>query len=208
MTIVVKNLIGIFCIALLAPLGSEAGAQTTGTASATTGTATGSGGGIYSIPVEPMSASDSGTSATTLEPYKGKVMLIVNVASKCGYTKQYTGLQALYEKYKDEGLVVLGFPSNDFKGQEPGTEAEIVEFCRGEYGVTFPLFAKVKVTGDDKAPLYKYLTEGDHAGKGEVSWNFNKYLVDRQGDVVAHYESKVKPEDPVLDAQIQLLLKQ
>lgn len=191
-----KNLIGIFCIATFGAVSSAAQAQTTSTT-----------GAIYDIPVEPMNVEDSGTSATALEPYRGKVMLIVNVASKCGYTKQYSGLEELYQKYKERGLVVLGFPSNDFKGQEPGTEEEIVEFCRGRYGVSFPLFAKISVTGDDKAPLYKYLTEGDHAGKGEVSWNFNKYLVDRNGKVVAHFESKVTPEDPTLVTQIEQLLE-
>lgn len=159
---------------------------------------------IYELPVQPMEK--DGVVAATLGKYKGKVLLIVNVASKCGYTKQYAGLEALYSKYKDKGLVVLGFPSNDFKGQEPGTEQEIVEFCTARYGVTFPLYAKVKVTGADKAPLYKYLTEGDHAGKSEVSWNFNKYLVDRSGKVVAHYESKVAPDDAALVAEIEKLL--
>ena len=171
-----------------------AGAETTGTKQS-----------IYDIPVEPMKA-DGGTDAKSLAPYKGKVLLIVNVASKCGYTKQYEGLQNLQDKYKDRGFTVLGFPSNDFKGQEPGTEQEIVEFCRSTYGVNFPLFAKIHVKGDEKAPLYKYLTEGDHPGKGEVGWNFNKYLVDKEGNVVAHYESKVRPEDPALNAQIEQLL--
>lgn len=162
---------------------------------------------VYDVSVEPMSLDDA-TSVTSLKAYEGQVILIVNVASKCGYTKQYEGLEALYKKYKDQGFVVLGFPSNDFKEQEPGSEEEIVEFCRGVYGVSFPLFAKVHVTGEDKAPLYKYLTEGNHPGKGEVTWNFNKYLVGRDGRVVAHFESKVTPEDPVLDSQIKLLLAQ
>ena len=181
-------------VGIIGAMTTQADAQTTATK-----------GAIYEIPVQPMKA-DGGTSATSLEPYKGKVMLIVNVASKCGYTKQYTGLEALYDKYKDQGLVVLGFPSNDFKGQEPGTEAEILEFCKSTYDVSFPLFGKVTVTGQDKAPLYRYLTEGDHAGKGEVTWNFNKYLVDREGNIVAHYESKVKPEDPLFVAKIEELL--
>ena len=159
---------------------------------------------IYQLPVQPMEK--DGPVALTLGKFKGKVLLIVNVASKCGYTKQYAGLQALYEKYHTRGLVVLGFPSNNFKGQEPGTEQEILEFCTGTYGVTFPLFAKVKVTGSEKAPLYKYLTEGDHPGKGEVSWNFNKFLVDRHGKVIAHYESKVAPDDPAFIAQVEKLL--
>ncbi|MGI8908864.1 MAG: glutathione peroxidase [Candidatus Sumerlaeaceae bacterium] len=149
---------------------------------------------IYDIPIEPMKA-DGGSSATSLQPYKGNVMLIVNVASKCGFTPQYQGLEALHRKYKDQGLAVLGFPSNDFKQQEPGSEAEIVQFCRSKYDVTFPLFAKVKVTGADKAPLYQYLTEGEHPGKAEVRWNFNKWLVGRDGKIIAHYDSKVKPDD-------------
>lgn len=159
---------------------------------------------LYDIPVQPMAV--NGTSSTTLSQYKGKVLLIVNVASKCGFTKQYAGLEALNEKYKDRGLVVVGFPSNDFKGQEPGTEQEIVEFCKATYGVSFPLYAKIHVKGDEKAPLYKYLTEGDHPGKGEIGWNFNKFLVDRQGNVVAHYESKVTPESPELVTELETLL--
>jgi glutathione peroxidase len=157
---------------------------------------------IYEIPVEPMKA-EGGATGTSLAQYKGKVLLIVNVASKCGYTPQYTGLEALYRKYKDQGLVVVGFPSNDFKEQEPGTEQEIVQFCKTKYDVTFPLYAKVKVKGADKAALYRYLTEGDHAGKAEVGWNFNKYLVGRDGKVIAHYDSKVKPDDAALTAEIE-----
>lgn len=162
---------------------------------------------VYDIPIEPMQVADA-TTVTSLAEYKGKVLLIVNVASKCGYTKQYEGLEALYRKYKDDGLVVIGFPSNDFRGQEPGTEAEILEFCRGVYGVTFPLFAKVNIVEDHKSPIYKYLTEGDHPARNEVSWNFNKFLIDRNGKPVAHFESKVTPEDLELNARIQLLLAQ
>jgi len=161
---------------------------------------------VYDIPVEPMKESGAGTNAKSLGEFKGKVLLVVNVASKCGFTKQYTGLEALYRKYKDQGLVIVGFPSNDFKGQEPGTEAEIVEFCKSKYDVTFPLFAKVTVTGANKSPLYKYLTEGDHPGKAEVGWNFNKYLVGRDGKVIAHYPSKVTPEDSNLVSAIEAAL--
>lgn len=160
---------------------------------------------IYAFPVEPMKA-DGGSTATTLAPYKGKVLLIVNVASKCGYTRQYEGLEALYQKYKDRGLVVLGFPSNDFKEQEPGTEQEIVTFCKSRYGVTFPLFAKIRVKGEEKAPLYKYLTEGEHPGKSEVAWNFNKYLVARNGQVLGYYPSKVEPDAPELVSMIERAL--
>ncbi len=165
-------------------------------------TQTSSAEDVYTLPISPSTAAGS-TTHTTLGPYKGKVMLIVNVASKCGYTKQYEGLEALHKKYSDQGLVVVGFPSNDFKGQEPGTDAEIAEFCTATYGVTFPIFGKIVVKGEGQAPLYKYLTEGDHPGKSEVGWNFNKYLVGRDGKVIAHYESKVAPESPELDEAIQ-----
>jgi glutathione peroxidase len=159
-------------------------------------------GSIYSIPVEPMKAS-GGAQDKTLAPYKGKVMLIVNVASKCGYTPQYKGLEELHQKYKDKGLAVLGFPSNDFKQQEPGSEDEILQFCKTTYNVTFPIFAKVVVKGADKAPLYKYLTEGEHKGKAEVGWNFNKWLIGKDGTVIAHYDSKMKPDDAALTQAIE-----
>lgn len=171
----------------------------------TTATAAGQNQGspIYDIPVEPMQAGIGGTQAKSLREYKGKVLLIVNVASKCGRTPQYEDLQALFEKYKDRGLMVLGFPSNDFKEQEPGSEKEIVEFCKANYGVTFPLFAKVVIKGEQKSPLYKYLQEGNHPGRAEVDWNFSKYLVGRDGKVVAHYPSKTVPDDPELIAAIE-----
>lgn len=131
-----------------------------------------------------------------LSSYKGKVALIVNVASKCGYTPQYTDLQALYEKYKAKGFVVLGFPSNDFGGQEPGSDKEIKTFCETNFNVKFPLFDKGPVKGETKQPLYKFLTEesGD-TYKGEIGWNFEKFLVDKEGHVVGRYKSKVKPMD-------------
>ena len=123
-----------------------------------------------------------GTPAT-LGQYEGEVLLLVNVASKCGYTKQYAGLEALYEKYKDEGLVVLGFPANNFGGQEPGTNEEILAFCTGTFNVTFPMFAKISVKGDDIHPLYAYLTgaETNPDFAGDIKWNFNKFLVNRTG---------------------------
>ena len=131
-----------------------------------------------------------------LSSYKGKVALIVNTASKCGYTGQYRDLQALYAKYKDKGFVILGFPSNDFGGQEPGTNKEIKTFCEVNFNVKFPLFDKGPVKGEQKQPLYKYLTEqaGD-AYKGEIGWNFEKFLVDKDGHVIGRYKSKVKPMD-------------
>jgi glutathione peroxidase len=132
-----------------------------------------------------------------LSQYQGKVVLIVNVASKCGYTPQYKGLEALYEKYKDKGLVVLGVPANDFGGQEPGSDQEMAKFCTDKYGVTFPMLAKVPtIVGGDKVPLYKHLTskETDPKFAGEVKWNFTKFLIGRNGEIVNRFESKVKPE--------------
>lgn len=146
---------------------------------------------------------------TPLAAYKGKVILMVNVASKCGYTPQYTGLQALYEKYKDRGLVILGFPANNFGAQEPGTDAEIKTFCSTKYSVTFPMFSKVSVKGDDTTPLYQYLTrDANPAVAGEVKWNFTKFLVDKHGKVVGRFEPAVTPESAEMSAAIEKLLKQ
>lgn len=144
-----------------------------------------------------------------LSKYNGKVVLMVNVASKCGYTKQYTGLQALYEKYKDKGLVVLGVPSNDFGGQEPGSETEIKTFCSTKYNVSFPMTSKMPVkNGDTQNPLYRYLSEKAANGvlDAKVAWNFNKFLIGKDGKVIAHYESKVAPEDPGLAKAIETAL--
>jgi len=144
-----------------------------------------------------------------LSQFKGKVLLLVNVASKCGYTPQYAGLEALYEKYKDQGLVVVGFPANNFGSQEPGTNAEIKTFCTRNYKVTFPMYAKVSVKGDDKTPLYHYLTEeANPATTGDIRWNFTKFLVGRNGKVVARFESKVKPDDGELVAAVEKELNQ
>jgi glutathione peroxidase len=143
-----------------------------------------------------------------LADYKGKVVLIVNVASKCGLTPQYAGLEALYEKHAPQGLVVLGFPANNFGGQEPGTNDEIKAFCTGKYDVTFPMFAKISVKGDDIHPLYKSLTTQPAPIGGDVQWNFQKYLVDRSGNVVAMFGPKTMPDDAALTAKIEELLKQ
>ena len=146
---------------------------------------------------------------TSLGEYKGKVVLMVNVASKCGLTPQYTALQSLYEKYKDQGLVVLGFPANNFAGQEPGTNEEIKSFCSLKYNVTFPMFSKVSVKGEDTAPLYQYLTQmANPAVVGEIKWNFTKFLVDRNGKVVARFEPKVTPDSPEFVQSVENLLKQ
>lgn len=140
-----------------------------------------------------------------LEDYEGNVVLIVNVASKCGLTPQYTDLQKLYEEYKGKGLVVLGFPCNQFLSQEPGSEADIKQFCSTKYNVSFPLFSKVDVNGDNAAPIYKYLTSKDvePKGKGAVSWNFEKFLIDREGNLVNRFEPKTKPTDPAIVKAIE-----
>ncbi|RMH34693.1 MAG: glutathione peroxidase [Acidobacteria bacterium] len=140
-----------------------------------------------------------------LSKYKGNVLLIVNVASKCGYTPQYEGLQKIYEKYKDKGFYVLGFPANNFANQEPGTNEEIKEFCTTRYKVTFPMFAKISVKGDDIHPLYKFLTskETNPNFAGEITWNFNKFLIDREGNVVARFSSKDAPESEAVTQKIE-----
>lgn len=132
-----------------------------------------------------------------LEDYEGKVVLIVNTASRCGLTPQYAGLQQMYEKYQGKGFVVLGFPCNQFGRQEPGTEAEIKQFCSANYNVSFPMFSKIDVNGGEAAPIYKYLTSQDTkpAGKGDISWNFEKFLVDRDGQLVGRYAPRTKPDD-------------
>lgn len=144
-----------------------------------------------------------------LSAYKGKVLLLVNVASKCGYTPQYKGLEALYEKYKDRGLVVIGFPANNFGAQEPGTEAEIKTFCSRTYNVTFPMYSKISVKDPDKAPLYQFLTDksANPATGGEIGWNFTKFLVDKNGKVISRFNSKIEPESPELVSAIEHALQ-
>lgn len=133
----------------------------------------------------------------SLSQLKGKKVMIVNVASKCGYTSQYADLQMLYEKYKDQNFVILGFPCNQFAGQEPGNEATIQEFCQKNFGVTFPLFSKIDVKGKQQHPVYAWLTHKDQNGveDSDVSWNFNKYLIDENGNYVKHLKSGVNPMD-------------
>jgi glutathione peroxidase len=144
-----------------------------------------------------------------LATYKGKVMLVVNVASRCGFTPQYTALESTYEKYKDQGFVILGFPANNFGHQEPGTNAEIKTFCTTKYNVTFPMYSKISVKGEDEAPLYQYLTkDANPAVAGEIQWNFTKFLVDRNGHVVNRFEPDVTPDSPQVIAAIEKALKQ
>lgn len=145
----------------------------------------------------------AGKTAESLCQYQGKVLLIVNVASKCGFTPQYEGLEAMHERLAPRGFAVLGFPSNDFLGQEPGSEEEIQEFCTLTYGVKFPMFEKVHVKGKSIHPLYQQLLDATDESPG---WNFHKYLINREGQVVASFGSRTKPDDPALLAQIETLL--
>lgn len=138
-----------------------------------------------------------------LADYKGKVLLIVNVASKCGYTPQYKGLEAVYDKYKEKGFEILAFPCNDFGGQEPGTNEEIKKFCSANYNVTFKLFDKVKVLGDERSPLYARLINNNITDKGDVKWNFEKFLIGKDGNIVGRFRSKVTPESEELTKAIE-----
>jgi glutathione peroxidase len=144
----------------------------------------------------------------SLGSYSGKVVLLVNVASKCGFTPQYTALEAVYEKYKDKGLVIVGIPANNFAQQEPGTDDEIKKFCSSKYSVTFPMMAKVSVLGDDKTPLYSFLTakDTDPQFAGDIKWNFTKFLFGRDGKPVARFEPNVTPDDPKVKAAIEAAL--
>jgi glutathione peroxidase len=140
--------------------------------------------------------------AQPLSAYAGKVLLVVNTASECGFTPQYTGLEQLWRELEGRGVAVLGFPSNQFGAQEPGSDAEIKTFCKTKYDVTFPMFAKVAVKGPEQSPVYRFLT----AHHGEPKWNFHKYLVGKDGQVIQAYESKVEPNDPALRAAIDSAL--
>lgn len=142
-----------------------------------------------------------------LSDYKGKVLLIVNVASECGYTPQYKGLQELYEKYKNDGFEILAFPCNDFGGQEPGSNEDIKNFCSMNYGVTFKLFDKIKILGEDKEKLYSVLTDNDVTGTTDVKWNFEKFLISKTGDIVSRYPSKIKPLSEELLTSIEAELR-
>jgi glutathione peroxidase len=144
--------------------------------------------------------------ATTLQPYQGKVILVVNVASKCGYTKQYTALESVYTNYVSQGLVVCGFPCNQFLSQEPGTDAEIKQFCSSKYSVTFPMFDKLEVNGDNRHPLYKFLVGDGSPFPGDIKWNFTKFLIGRDGKIVARFEPKVKPDSEEVTKAIEAAL--
>ncbi len=155
---------------------------------------------VYDFSVKTIDGKD-----VALSQYKGKALLIVNTASQCGYTPQYKSLEALYQEYKDRGFEILAFPSNDFGGQEPGTNEEIKKFCELKYKTTFPLFAKIAVKGDAAHPLYKYLT-GLKDNGGEVAWNFNKFLVTPEGNVVAHLSSGAVPTSDDVKKKVEAVL--
>jgi glutathione peroxidase len=142
---------------------------------------------------------------TPLAAYNGHVVMLVNVASRCGFTPQYTALESIYEKYKDRGFVIVGIPANNFGSQEPGSNQEIKTFCSSKYSVTFPMMAKVSVKGEDKTPLYQYLTTTPKTG-GEIQWNFTKFLVGPDGQIVARFEPKVTPDSPEVTAAIEKAL--
>ncbi len=146
---------------------------------------------IYDIKLKDIDGKD-----TTLGDYKGKAILSVNVASKCGYTKQYAGLEALYQKYKAKGFVVLGFPCNQFGGQEPGTNEEIKQFCSSKYSVTFPLFDKLEVNGANRHPLYTMLAGEKSPFPGDIKWNFGKFLISKDGKILKRYGSSAAPDSP------------
>lgn len=143
----------------------------------------------------------------TLRNYEGRAVLLVNVASRCGYTPQYAGLEELYRLFKDSGLVVVGFPANDFGGQEPGSNEEILNFCQSRFDVTFPMMAKVSVKGDDKHPLFRYLTEKSDL-PGEIKWNFSKFLLDQNGNLVARFDSPVEPMSDELVGEVRTVLEE
>jgi glutathione peroxidase len=161
-------------------------------------------GSIYDIDLETLSGE-----RTTMGAYRGKVLLIVNVASKCGFTPQYAGLQALQDAYGDRGFTVLGFPCNQFGKQEPGDASEIREFCTKNYGVTFDLFSKIDVNDDEAAPLYKFLTseETNPGYSGEIGWNFEKFLISRDGKVVARFKTPVKPDSDEVVKKVEAEIK-
>lgn len=156
---------------------------------------------LYDIPLQ-----DIDGKATTLAAYRGQVLLIVNVASECGYTPQYRGLQAVFDQYRPQGLVVLGFPCNQFGGQEPGSNEEIKQFCAATFHVTFPLFDKLEVNGSRRHPLYVALAGKDSPFPGNITWNFNKFLVGRDGRILQRFDSSAEPDGPTLVRAIETAL--
>ena len=162
-------------------------------------------GSVYQFTPKSIDGQDAPLSA-----YKGKVLLLVNVASKCGFTPQYSALEAIYEQYKDQGLVIVGFPANNFMAQEPGSNEEIKTFCTRTYHVSFPMMSKISVKGDDQDPLYRYLTDksANPETGGDIKWNFTKFLVDRDGKIVARFEPATKPDSEQVKSAIENALAQ
>jgi len=158
-------------------------------------------GSIYDISVKNIDGK-----ATNLSAYKGKVMLIVNVASHCGYTPQYTALEATYKKYSDKGFAILGFPCNQFGGQEPGSNEEIKQFCSSKYAVTFPLYDKIDVNGANRNALYDLLAGKESSFPGDIKWNFTKFLIGKDGKIIKRFESKVTPDSPEVIAAVEAAL--
>jgi glutathione peroxidase len=156
---------------------------------------------LYDIPLK-----DIDGNATSLKPYKGQVVLVVNVASHCGFTPQYAALEAVYQKYKSQGLVICGFPCNQFGGQEPGTDTEIKQFCTAKYDVTFPMFDKLEVNGDNRHPLYVRLAGKDSPFPGDIRWNFTKFVIGRDGKILNRFDSKVKPDSDEVTTAIETAL--
>lgn len=157
---------------------------------------------VYEFEMENIDGED-----TSLSNYEGKVLLIVNTASECGYTPQYEGLQAIYEEYRDRGFAVLGFPANNFGGQEPGTDEEIKQFCKVNYDVSFPMFSKISVKGEDQHPLFRYLTNAENPDfTGEIKWNFEKFLIDKNGNLIHRFRSPVKPNSGKITGAIETAL--
>lgn len=154
-----------------------------------------------------ISVKDMEGNSIKLSDYEGKVLLIVNVASKCGFTPQYEGLQTLYDTYKSQGFEILAFPCNDFKGQEPGTNDEILDFCSSNYGVTFKLFDKIKVLGEDKEPLYKLLTTSTAVETGDIGWNFEKFLISKDGEILKRFGSSTEPLSAEILKAVESALK-
>jgi glutathione peroxidase len=163
--------------------------------------AAGAAESIYDIPLKDIDGNN-----TSLKLYQGKVLLIVNVASKCGFTPQYTALEAIYQKYKDQGLVVLGFPCNQFAHQEPGTDSEIKQFCTSKFDVTFPMFDKIEVNGPDRNPLYVLLAGKESPFPGNIGWNFTKFLIGRDGKILNRFNSPVKPDSAEVSQAIEAAL--
>ena len=161
---------------------------------------------LYAGPLHDIGLKDIDGKDTSLKPYHGKVLLIVNVASKCGLTPQYKGLEAIHEKFKDKGFTVLGFPCNQFNGQEPGTNEEIKQFCSSKYNVSFPLFDKIDVNGENRHPLYVTLAGKDSPYPGDIKWNFGKFLIGRDGRIIKRFEPRTTPDSPEVVAAIEAAL--